>query len=545
MFQHRSSPKRSLFVILMLACYLATTNSAIVASDLQPHPLPRLTPDDTVVVIDSMVVNGLKSDTATPADIELLRAGAAAPEATVGVGNELRAGDRIQTKDEDQLVLRVPNAETGIDDLVFLDPNSGVGIGSICALVGRILSWAGPRFRLCTSLGTVGAEGTEFEVNITPDGELTVVVYEGKVTLDPEDKSELEKAITTDPNKPPPQAAKAEILPDTALKLKPDGASERTEVTAAKKLDDVNYWSGQIIKTSKPVAAVSKGFVNFEADQAEEFKKARREALVDKVSTGYLTLGKVLNDWNDGAAAQKSLTKVKDENVRNSPEYMVNVAEADRLQGRLAAADSQLERASIAHPDYAPVYYLKAKVAEQKVASDPVGKASEAAQIRKNLTKALSLRSGESHIKPTVVEGDLDRTIKAIGDASLTKYSWLSESNSWFHPNSEAGSSTATGNATIDIRGRRATGRAVLAISGDQFKLKVADEIFTGRIVGNQFSARMSFAMQFDDVRAIDKTKGDVVLSVTGNRLAKGFTLTAARQRAGSFSFTAQRVISR
>lgn|GEM_PF-6014655 len=555
MFQLNNSPKRVLFVVLIWACFVAITNCVIVAAEPQPSPSP--TPDPTVIaVIDSLVVNGLKSDTASSSDIELLRAGASAPEATVSVGNELRAGDKIHTRDDDQLVLRVPNPETGSDDLVFLDPNSEIGIGSVCALLGRVLSWAGSRFRLCTSWGTLGVEGTEFEVNITTTGELTVLVYEGKVKLDPDDKSELEKTITTETKKPEAtaeavpkpavQVEKSDILPAAALKLKPDGTAERVEVAPAAKLDYVNYWSEQIIKTSKPVAGVAKGFVNYQGDtQAEEFKKARREALVDNVSTAYLTLGKVLNDWNDGAAAQKSLAKVKDENVRKTPEYMVNVAEADRLQGRLEAADSQLERAKLEHPDYAPVYYLKAKVTEQIVARDPVGKAGDAPQIRKNLTKALSLQSGESHIKQSVVEGDLDRTIQTIGNSSRSKYSWLSQSYTWFHPSSETNSSTARGTATINVGGRRATGRAVLSISGDQFKLKVADEIFTGRIVGNQNSAGISFAMQFDDVGRVDKTKGDAVLSVTGNRLAKGFTLTAARQPAGSFTFTAQRVAPR
>ncbi len=386
-------------------------------------------------------------------------------------------------------------------------------------------------------------------MNITPAGELTVLVYEGKVKLDPEVKAE--EAPTSErrsiARRVKPQVEKSDIVPGTALKLKTDGTKERVEITDATKLESVDYWSNQIIKTSKPVAGVAKGFVNYAGDtQSEEFKKARREALVDNRSSAYLTLGKVLNDWNDGAAAQKSLAKVKDENLLKSADYMVNVAEADRLQGRLAAADTQLDRTMVEHPDYAATYYLKAKVTEQKVASDPVGKANEAGQIRKNLTKALALYAGdEPHINKSVVEGDLDRTIKVIGSESLNKHSWLADGYEWFTPSSQTDWTTFNGSASIQVGGRRATGRALLSISGDQFKLKVADEIFSGRIVGNENAGGMSFAMQFDDVGPIDKTKGDVVLSVTGSRTGKGFTLTAARQPAGSFSFTTGRSVPR
>ncbi len=141
MRENNSLPNRLLSLFLVCVCLTLLTSRLSVASEHQPRRAPS---EDVIAVIDSMVVNGLKSDTATPSDIELLRAGASTPEATVGVGNELRVGDKISTKEDDQLVLRIPNSETGTDDLVFLDPQSEVGIGSVCAIarqsarVGRI-----------------------------------------------------------------------------------------------------------------------------------------------------------------------------------------------------------------------------------------------------------------------------------------------------------------------------------------------------------------------------------------------------------------------
>jgi tetratricopeptide (TPR) repeat protein len=526
---------------LVIVCLCLT----LFANRVMGSSKPRLQPaasDNVIAVIDSMVVNGLKSDTATAADIELTRAGAVTPESTVGVGNELRPGDKIRTKDDDQLVLRVPNSETGTDDVVFLDPNSEIGIGSVCALAGRVLSWAGLRFRLCTSWGTLGVEGTEFEVNISPSGELTVLVYEGKVKLDPEVKTEV--ALVSKAEVVPatrPQAETNDILPGAALKLKPDGTTERLEVTLATKLENVDYWSNQIIKATKPTAGVTKGFVNYSGDsQVEEFKKARREALVDNRSSAYLTLGKVLNDWNDGAAAQKSLVKVKDENLLKSADYMVNVAEADRLQGRLAAADAQLDKTVAEHPEYAAAYYLKAKVGEQKIAIDPALKATEAAKIRKNLSQSLALYSGESHLKTTVVEADLNKTIAASGTESLNNNPWLSAGNEFFK-SAQTGVTTVAGYASINVENKTAKGAAELYIVGDQFKLEIANQLFTGRIVGNRNAAGTSFAMQFDNVGTV----GGAVLSVTGTRQGRGFTLHAEQQPAGTFTFTTKGALPR
>lgn len=542
MLKHCGSINRLLFIVLLFGYLAAVTHRVTIASELQPQPSPSPTPASiSIAVIDSMVVNGLKSDSATFADIELLREGASGPEATVAVGDKLLTGDRIRTKDGAQLVLRIPNKETGSDDLLFLDPNSEVGFGSICVLAGRVLAWAGVRFRLCTSWGTLGVEGTEFEVKITPTGEATCLANEGKVKLDPDNKSDLKllEPARAMIRRLPFLSGTREISPDKGLSLKLDGTMQPVDVTPAVRLQNIDYWSEQIIKVSKPGADVAKAFFNYSGDtQVEEFKKARREALVNNSSTAYFTMGKVLNDWNNGAAAQKSFVKVKDDSLRKSPEYMVNVAEAERLQGNTAAAEAQLKKTIEEHPDFAPIYYVAAKVSEQKIANDPVGKANEAAQIRKNLAQALVLQSGESYLKGSIVEADLDKTIQTNGTESLTRYSWLAPGNEWLGGGSQTGHIMAFGNASIQVGHRSATGRAELVAIGNQFKLKVDNEIFTGSIVGNKNAGGISYAMQFDNVGAI----GHAVLSVTGRRTGRGFTLFAARQPAGSFSFTAERV---
>jgi len=490
-------------------------------------------------------VNGVKSTSASPLDIELVRAGSSAPQNTVGIGNELRTGDTIATKDNDQVVLRVPNSASGSDDLVFLDPDSKVAIESVCAVAGRIFAWAGVRFRLCTAWGTLGVEGTQFEVNITPAGEMTVSVDEGlvkltDVPLDQPKSDSGSKAVSAS------RLRATLIRPDSQLKIKPDGTTEDIEATAEGKVKRIDYWSDQIIKASKPATAVTKDFVNYTTDtRAEEFKQARRAALTaasgTASDTAYLQMAKVMNDWNEGTAAEKSLAKVKSITLRSSAEYMVNLAEAERLQGNLVLARAQLEATVATHQDYAPAYLLKAKVLEQSGIVDPEHMRFD--EIRTNLTAALVYDNGRGHINTTAVENDLDMSLKAVGSKAVRRDTWLSGGSNWLDPTPEVVGVQFAGNASVNLRnGRRAKGPAVLAISGDQFKLKVGEELFTGRIVGSTYARGASFAMQFDDVGRVDKAAGTTVFSVTGSKTGNSLTLTAAAQSAGSFSFTTTRL---
>jgi hypothetical protein len=508
----RSKLLRRLLVLVLL---VTLTNSAMFASP----PLPPSTQDETVLAtIDALSVNGVKADSATASDIELVRAGASSPEANVAAGTKLFKSDVIRTKELAQVVLRVPNSDTGVDDLLFVDPKSEIEFGSICLIAGRVLAWAGFGFRLCTRRGVLGVAGTEFEVKAEAD-DLTVVVFEGNVK---------------------PETTTNDIPAGAEVKLKGDGTSETIDVPLEKKRDQINYWSDQIIKTCKPRTPEIKGFENFRgADKVEQFKIARQQALINKTSDGYLNMAKVLNDWDEGGVAKRSLTKVKDPRLIESPEYMVNLAEAERLKGNLAAAQSQIEKTVSKNPDFAPAYYVRAKVTEQKVAVDSEDNARQAVQIRKDLATALALKSGEGGLNANVIEKDLDTRLKTTGKVALDKHAWLVPGYQWLSSNNQNDWTTLVGKASINVGERKATGPARLSISGDQFKLIVAEKIFTGRIVGNKNAAGISFAMQFDAVTSVGKTKGDAVLTVVGTKYPKGLTLQSVRAPSGaSFSFT-------
>jgi hypothetical protein len=512
-------------------------------------------------VIESIVTNGVKSESATPSDIELLRAGASAPEAQPRVGTELMKGDWIKTKDDDQVLLRVKYGEEESDDLVLLDPNSHVNIGSVCAVAGRILAWVSSRFRLCTSWGTLGVSGTEFEVEVRPSGELTVVVYEGQVSLDqntisvdPANPTRSSNAAAVPAEAPSPTPSPGAVVGEAfarvvrketistgkALKIEADGRVQTTDFSPDKRAEGIDRWSNQIIKASQKPAHVTKGYLNYSDDQrAEKFKQARREALLEDSSKGYLDMAQALNDWDSGAAAEKSLSKVKEAPVRESPEFMVNEAEAQRLQGNLSKATIQIDRAIKKHPGYAPAFYVSGKVSETKAATDPANKVNDLEAAKTSFRKALQNDSGKSQINAKAVEADLDKTIDILGKDALNKGAWFSLGHQWF-TRDKAKWVSYTGTASLNVADTHLSGKAVLYIYGNQFKLKTAEKIYTGTITGTPHSGATSFAMAFDDLSPQNQVKGDVVISVIGTKTGNGIVLQSLPHQAASFSFKSQ-----
>jgi hypothetical protein len=496
------------------------------------------------VSIQSIVVDGTKSDSATSEHVELLRAGSSTPEATVTVGTKLVKGDKICTKDDDQVVLEISFAGTENDDLIFLDPNTEVEIGSICANQGRVLAWITTLTGLCHRYGTLARRGTEFEVESKPTGELNVVVYEGEVTFQPVGtqanldyarKSEgkvgggLVPEITT-------------ITAESKLTITATGAEQVEKLPRSELGNKVDRWSQQIVKTNQYRVPIEKGFVqNVDPEtRAKTFVQARHAALVNKSEQGYLDMAQALNDWNNGAAAQKSLAKVKEESVRSSPQFMVNEAGADYLQGNLRSADAKLNATISKYPDFAAAYSLKGQILLESVnqAGPPNLTANE--EAKEYLSKALEYQSGKNLVNTKVVEAQLDQTIKTQATESLRKDPWASGQRLFTTDTSDWVSYSGT--TSLKIGGQQVSGRAVLSIYGDQFKLKTANRVFTGRIVGNRHAGGISVALDFDDADVTDRVSENVVISVIGKRFGDGIVLQSAPNQTESFAFKSGRI---
>jgi hypothetical protein len=533
------------FVVLLIASTATgTLCSPTAAAEFRPSPSPSPSPTATpspsataIAVIDSIVVNDAKQDSAPSSDIELVRAGSSAPEASVNVGTELFNGDKISTKDNDQLVLRVLPREDQSDYVLYLDPNSEVSIGSVCLGRGRFLSWVLNTLRVCTDWGTLATGGTEFEVNI--DTGLDVLVYEGQVTFEPR--------ITREPEKKPGEslaaatsaavASSQTASKDKSLKIMSNGQVVTPDVSLETRREGINYWSGQIIKALQNPAGVTKGFLNYPDNnkRAEAFKTARLEALTKEDSAkGYLDMAQVFNDWDKGAEAEKSLSKVKDTQLKELPEFKVNDAEAERLQGKLT--ETKIKSIADDFPDYAPAHYVKAKFFEDKASSEPANKSQNLEDAKKNFRKALQNDQGKSQINRQSVEVDLEKALAGLATEDQRTLPWLAATPSWFGRDAATEVISYSGKLTFPLGGQKTQGDAVLTIIGDRFKLTAGEQTFTGRIVGSG----ISFAMHFDDVGATGGADENPVISLRATKLRKGIKFEPAPEESRSFVFTSK-----
>jgi hypothetical protein len=247
-------------------------------------------------------------------------------------------------------------------------------------------------------------------------------------------------------------------------------------------------------------------------------------------------MAQVLNDWDKGAEAEKSLSKVSNVQLRESLEFKVNDAEAERLQGNLEQAEIKLQSIS----DYAPANYVKGKIFEAKASAEPANNSANWEEAKKYFLKALQNDQGKSQINRQSVQGDLEKTTKALGTGAVRAEPWLSPGFSWFGTNAAADVVRYRGTVSFDVGGKKTSGEAVLSIFGNQFTLTTEDEIFTGRMVGKRYQSSISFAMQFDDVGTVEGADNNVVISLRGIRLRNGIILQAAPEESGSFVFTSK-----
>ena len=492
------------------------------------------------VSIQSIVVDGNKADSATSEHVELLRVGSSSPEATVTVVTKLMKGDKICTKDDDQVVLEISFEGNENDDLIFLDPNTEVEIGSICANQGRVLAWITRLAGVCHRFGTLARRGTEFEVENKPTGELNVVVYEGEVDFQPlATQANLDYANKTESKVGGGLVPEKTTIPaQTKITITATGP-QQVEVLPTEELGNkVDRWSQQIVKTNQYKVPIEKGFVqNVDPEtRAKTFVQARRAALVNKSEQGYLDMAQALNEWNNGEAAEKSLAKVKDAELRSTVQYMVNDVEAERLQGNLKVANDRADQTLNRYPDSAAANFLKGQILLESASNPGLPKIKANEQAKEYFSRALNEGSSKNFINTRVVEAQLDQTIKTQAIESLRKELWVSSGQRIFTTDTSNWVNYA-GTTSLKVGSTQVSGKSVLSIYGDQFKLKVEDQVFTGRVVGNEHAGGISLAMDFDAVDVRIPNSPNVVISVTGSKLGDRIVLQSASTQTGSFEF--------
>lgn len=90
----------------------------------------------------------------------------------------LDQGDEIWTGPESAVAIRFPNGSQ-----LYLRSDSHVRIGSIFAFVGELFVRVKGAFQVDTEFVTAGAEGTEWVMKVSPNGNTLCTVLEGRVRI--------------------------------------------------------------------------------------------------------------------------------------------------------------------------------------------------------------------------------------------------------------------------------------------------------------------------------------------------------------------------
>jgi hypothetical protein len=90
----------------------------------------------------------------------------------------LKLGDEVWTGPESAVAIRFPNGSQ-----LYLRSNSHVQIGSVFAFVGDLFVRVKGAFQVDTEFVTAGAEGTEWVMLVSPNGDTRSIVLEGRVRM--------------------------------------------------------------------------------------------------------------------------------------------------------------------------------------------------------------------------------------------------------------------------------------------------------------------------------------------------------------------------
>ena len=90
----------------------------------------------------------------------------------------LETGDTIKTGSDVAAAIRFPNGSQ-----LYVRSNSRIRIGSVFAFVGELIVRVKGAFQVDTEFVTAGAEGTEWVMKVSPNGDTRCIVLEGRTRM--------------------------------------------------------------------------------------------------------------------------------------------------------------------------------------------------------------------------------------------------------------------------------------------------------------------------------------------------------------------------
>jgi tetratricopeptide (TPR) repeat protein len=522
-------------VARVLALALCLFDSTLLAARAD-SPAPRVQ-DGEVAVIDSLVVNEQKQDSATPADITLIRSGTTTPLG-VAVGDKLFKGDELITSELDQVTLRFVNVPNGELNLVYVDNNSKLVISSACLKSGRILAWVGINFRFCIGNTNLAVNGTQFVVEAENPAEAKVTVLEGEVTLKPQVINAIEgyveapatAALATEPSK---IKAKEEAV------LTPTGIAKK-EISAPTGQTVIDYWSRKMIKADPKQASDSpqlyKSFKNKE-ERDSAFIAARFDALWNSNAAALETIGKVYNDWERGDKATEvlQLAANRDPSLRTKSEFQATLAEADLLSGRYDTAIARADEILKTKPNDDRAAYIGAKAATQASRQSDGGGGGANLEIARRLYAIALQNAAESAVQKGAIERELNDVIKVNANRVKQVAAGYVAPLKCADDDSAVVFSGSINLPELRSRGFNISGRGELYLMGNQFKLtSQGGKIYTGTLSTTTTGRYTAVALRFDSPSG--ENKNGITVSLRGQGNCNSLRLLSSRL--GSMSMT-------
>ena len=509
--------RRNLACVLTLA--LCLFNSTL-ATAFVVHAAPKPNVEGEVAVIDSLVVNEQKQDSATPEDVAIIRAGTTTPIG-VQLGDKLFKDDEIITGELDQVTLRFVDVQNGELNLVYVDNKSRVAIHSACLKSGRILAWVGINFRFCVGNTNLAVNGTQFVVEAENPEQPKVTVLEGEVALKPR---ELTVAVAVAPAsgeaaapEPPKIKAKEEAV------ITPSGVA-KTILTEPTGQSVIDYWSKKMIKADpKQPSGPQKLFKNYKSkeDRDNAFIKARFEAIWNNDAEALETVAKVYNDWDRGDKSTEvlQLAVKRDPNLRSKYEYQATLAEADRLSGRFASAIANANEALKINPKDSRAAYIGGRAAAQASRnSTEAGRGADLQKAKQFYAIAAQNTSNESASEKAVIEQELNEVIKETADHY--KHVAIAYGNplDCTENDLETVFSGTINLPELKSKGLDVSGRARMYFVGNQFKLVSENgKVYTGSFRTLLTSRDTAVALRFDGPSVGNQSGVTVSLRGVGN----------------------------
>jgi hypothetical protein len=504
-FQNHRTVRRAGTLLLILT---SVNSGSLVRANALPKRSTETAPAVTnVAVVAGIAVNETNATIASAADIELIRAGQPTSSG-LEIGTSLNTGDIIRTKENDRLVLRFLSPTSPADGFVYLDPNTEVEIGSLCIRSGRLLVAIGWNFEVCFSNRTVAVKGTEFDVAVTKQGELEVAVLTGKVEITSNASTKAAALAKRVAETYSNQLVATPVIVENqkAVTISADDKVQRKDISETDGHTLIDRWTAQMIKMEAPSSAKDSAALNYPNNEARRraFAEARFNAVWNQDPKSLETMGKVYNDWNQGGRATAVLNAAaqRDSSLLASPDFLTDLAEANRLSRKYDIATSYVQGALRADEKYSDAYYVMGRIElDRSVTSRSPADVEHARGL---ITKSLQAGSTQGTLNKVKAEQELDEIIQNQGKAFLANQArWVAADRWWEDKDRPVGIeySGTTDIPELKKLGVDVSGQARLYIIGNQFKLKTATQLLTGTIVGVTSKGYTAVALRFDDPR--------------------------------------------